>query len=303
MDELKFKEAYASLAKDKSQREALASLFIEYINPNHLSSNIMSLFLNTRQLKAGDAIVKKVRRGINVRQLIPGSIHLSNEITVTDRINYVLDGADVKVNYNLWELESGELGSIADIKAEMQAKLTDYYVNKVFTALTNIWTASNTPNNFTNVGGQVTATALKNAMDFINQRVGKVKAVVGTRKALTPITNFGTGWDIGTGTNTWGIDQALTEVYQTGWLGRYYGAPIVALDQIYDNLVDFQPMLPEDKILVIGENVGEFITFGDVKEKAYDDPRPTPPEFILEIYQRYGLIVDNAQGLAVLKVA
>lgn len=56
MEEIKFKEAYASLAKDPSKRQALASLIVEYINPLHLTSDIVSLFLNTRNLNPGDAL-------------------------------------------------------------------------------------------------------------------------------------------------------------------------------------------------------------------------------------------------------
>lgn len=199
-------------------------------------------------------------------------------------------------------MESGEIGSLAEMRAEMQAKLTDFYVNKAFTALTTVWTASNTPSNYTSVGGSLTATSLKNAIDRINQTVGRVRAVVGTRKALTPVTTFGAGWDVTTaaGTTQQANYPALNEIWQTGWLGRYYGAPIVALDQIYDNAVDYQPMLPEDKVLVIGDNVGEFITYGAVREKAYDDMEPTPPYFYLEIYQKFGMMVDNAQGLYVI---
>lgn len=300
-----FKEAYSALAKDKSQRDAFSELLIEYIAPNHLTTNLISLFLNSRSLKLGDALVYKVRRGMEVRKLIPGSVHLASELAVSDRINYVLEGADVKVNYNLWELEMGEIGSLGEIQSEMRAKLSDYYVNRVFTALSTVWNASNTPNNYTNVGGSLTATALKNAIDNINQRVGRVRAVVGTRKALTPITTFGAGWDVTTtaGTTQQANYPALNEIWQSGWLGRYYGAPIVALDQIYDNPIDYNPLLPEDKVLVIGENVGDFILYGDVKSKNYDDMAPTPPQYMLEIYQQFGMIVSNAQGIHVLKVS
>ena len=177
----------------------------------------------------------------------------------------------------------------------MQAKLTDYYVNKAFTALTSIWTSANTGTNYTNVGGPLTATALKNSIDTINQTVGRVKAVVGTRKALTPITTFGAGWNIGsTSPNTaFPVNTALEEIYRTGWLGMYYGAPIVALDQMYDNAVDYQPMLPNNKVLVIGDNVGEFITYGPVREKAWDNMAPTPPEFVQEIStgENYFLVI------------
>jgi len=92
---VEFKKAYASLAGDKAQRDALASLIIEYIDPNHITENIVGLFLDTRAMKPGDAMLKKVRRGVEVRTLVPGSIHLASEITVNDRYNYMLDGSHV----------------------------------------------------------------------------------------------------------------------------------------------------------------------------------------------------------------
>jgi hypothetical protein len=300
-----FKEAYAAAAKDKTQREALSELIVNWMQPNHLSSNIVSLFLNTRTLKVGDALVYKVRRGIEVRKLVPGSIHLQSEVAVNDRINYTLEGAQVGVTYNLWELEQGEIGTVGELQAEMRAKLTDYYVNRVFTALSTVWSTVNTPDNYTNIGGPLTPTALKNAIDNINTKVGRVRAVVGTRKALTPITTFGAGWDVTTAAST--TQQAnypaLNEIWQTGWLGRYYGAPIVALDQIYDNPIDYKPLLPEDKVIVIGENVGDFIFYGDTKSQNYEDMRIIPPQYVLNIYQQFGMLITNAQGIHVLKLA
>jgi hypothetical protein len=56
MDELKFKEAVAELVKDKSRRTELAELIIEYIQPNHLTVDMVGLLMNTRTLKPGDAL-------------------------------------------------------------------------------------------------------------------------------------------------------------------------------------------------------------------------------------------------------
>jgi hypothetical protein len=293
MDEKKFKEAVASLLKE-GRREALAQLIIEYVQPQHLTNDFVSLLLGSRSLNVGDVLVKKVRKGIKVRTLVPGAMHLASELTVSDRINYVLDGADVKVTYNEWELASGELGSVEEIRAEMSAKLRDYYLGKVFTALSTIWNSTNTPNNYTAVGGPLTATALENAIDQINETTSGVKAVVGTRAALAPITKFGAFWSDGSN---------IREIMQTGFLGRYYGARIIALDQIYDNPMDYNALLPTDKILVVGEGVGEFITYGDVKSKEWSDMRPTPPQWYLEIYQQFGMIIDRADGIFVLDVA
>ena len=296
----KLQEAYASLIKE-GKRDAVAQLIVEYVQPSHIATDFVGMLLNSRNLNPGDSLVKKVRKGIKVHTLVPGAIHMANEITVSDRINYVLDGADVKVMFNEWEMESGELGTVESIRSEMLAKLRDFYMNKVFTALTTVWTAVNTPNNFTNVGAPITATALKNAIDRINQTTGGVKAVVGTRAALTPITTFGAGWTDGTAVSQV-VPENIREIMATGWLGKYYGAPIIALQQQYDNPEDYNALLPNDKILVIGNNVGDFITYSDVKTKQWSDMEPTPPQWYLEIYQQFGLIIDHAEGIYVLKV-
>jgi len=300
-EELKVKEAIAELMKDKNQRDALAEMIVEYVQPNHITTDFVSMLLNARSLKPGDSLVKRLRKGINVRTLVPGTIPLASEITVSERVNYVLDGSVVKVTLNEWELENGEIGTVDDIRREMLAKLKDTFQNKVFTALSTVWTAVNTPLNYINAGGAVTATILEDAIDSINQTTTGVKAVVGTRAAMTPITKFAAFWnDHGTSPAVFPIDSQMNEVLQRGMLGRYYGAPLITLDQVYDNPEDYQKLLPEDKILVIGENVGEFITYGDVKGSQYDDPRMIPPQLFIQLYQQYGLMVWNAMGIYVI---
>jgi hypothetical protein len=297
-DEKQVQEAIASMVKDKSQRDALASLIVEYVQPNHLTGQIVGNLLNTRALKPGDSLVKKVRKGIKVRTLVPGAVHLASEVTVSERINYVLDGADVKVTYNEWEMESGEIGTIAEIKAEMAAKLKDYYFNKIFTALGTVWGSSNTPLNYTSVGDVIDADSLEAAITRINQTTPGAKAIVGARSVVTPITKFAAFWTDGT---TVGTSQTkIDEILNSGKVGNYLGVPIIAVDQVYDNPEDYQALIPETFILVIGENVGEFITYGDVKNKQWSDMNPTPPQWLLELYQQFGMIIDNAQGIYML---
>jgi len=297
-DEKKVQEAIAQIIQDKSKRDALASIIVEYVQPNHLTGQIVGTLLNTRSLKPGDSLVKKVRKGIRVRTLVPGSIHLAQEITVSERMNYVLDGADVKVTYNEWEMDSGEIGTVDSIKTEMAAKLKDFYFNKIFSALTTVWTAANTPSNYTSVGGTLTAAALETAINRINNTTTGAKAIVGIRALVTPITKFGAWWSDGTRYAT--SDNIIDKIMATGQLGQYYGVPIIAVDQIYNNPEDYQTMLPTSKVLILGENVGEFITYGEVKQKQWSDMNPTPPQWMLEIYQQYGMIIDNAQGIYLL---
>jgi hypothetical protein len=69
MDELKLKEAYASLVK-AGDNQAIAQLMVEYIEPEHIATDFISMLLNTRSLNAGDSIVKKIRKGIKVHTLV-----------------------------------------------------------------------------------------------------------------------------------------------------------------------------------------------------------------------------------------
>ena len=96
--EAKAREAFASLYK--TNKEALAELIVEYFDPNHITVDYIGMLLNTRVLKPGDQLVKKVRKGWTVRTLYPGSIHLASEITSEDRANYHLSGVDIKVHIN-----------------------------------------------------------------------------------------------------------------------------------------------------------------------------------------------------------
>lgn len=280
-------------------RQALAELIVEYIDPTHLTGDIMNQIMETRSLNVGDLLIKKVRKGIRVYTLVPGSVHPASELTVTDRANYVLTGNHVRVTINDWELASGEVGSVEKIRGEMQSTLRDSHFNRVFNALSSIWTVGNTPNNYVNVGGPVTASALEDAIDQVNEFGGGVRAVLGARSVMTPISKFGAFWDDG-GSTIAPVDSQLEEVMKNGRLGRYYGANLVMFDQIYDNPEDYNPLLPADKILVIGNSIGDFITYGSPIYEQWLNPEVTPSQWNLKLYQQIGMIVDNAQGLYVI---
>ena len=301
MEKNKYNEAIASLMSDKTKRTELAELLVEFIDPGHITTDFVGMLLNSRALKEGDALVKKVRKGINVRTLVPGTVHLADEFTIVERLHYSLDGADIKVTASEWELDSGELGTIERIREEMLKTLKDYYQNKVFSALASVWSAGNTPSNYAAVATAVTASALETAIQQISQTIGGPIVVAGVRSVLNPITKFGAFWNDG-GSQWQGVDSQLEEVMARGMLGKYYGADIVVIDQDWDYPDTYNALVPTDKILVMGKNVGEFITYGDIKEKQYTDPKPTPPQWYFEIYQQFGMIIDKAEGIYVIEI-
>ena len=303
MDEIRFKDAYAQVAK--TDKRALAELIVEYIDPKHITQDIVGMFLNTRSLNPGDALVKKVRRGIEVRQLVPGQNTLASQITVKEVVNYNLDTAVAEVSHNEWEVESGEIGTVDEIRREMMAKLSDFYSVKVMNALYTLATINDTTN-FWYVTGPVNRATIEDAIDSIADIAGSVKNVVGRRTALAPITKFA-GYRVGVGaTEAAGspvaVPSALEEIRRTGWFGIYYGANFISLEQVYDNPFDRNPLIKDNLIVVIGDNCGEFITYGDTREDQWTDMSTAPPTWHVRLYQQFGMLFDNMENVGIIRV-
>jgi hypothetical protein len=300
MDEKKFKEALAEVAK--TDKRATAELVVEYIEPKHITQDIVGMFLNTRALNPGDALVKKVRRGIEVRQLVPGQDTLASQITVKESVHLNLDTAYAEVMHNEWEIESGEIGTLDEIRREMTAKLSDFYVVKVMNAFYVLATI-NDSTNFWYVSS-LTRSTLEDALDDIADVAGSVKAVVGRRPTLAPITKFA-GYRVGVGSAETGspvpVPSALEEIRRTGWFGVYYGANFIALEQVYDNQYDRNGLIKDNLIVVVGDNCGEFITYGDVRNDQWTDMNTLPPTWHLRIYQQFGLIFDRMENVGIIR--
>lgn len=298
-DELKEKAASLS----KNDKKAFAEFLVEYIQPQHITTDYIGLLLNTRNLQPGDILAKKIRKGLKVWTHIPGTIPMKGEITISERANYIMDMAQISATANVWELESGELGTVESIRSEMQAKLKDFYMGKVFTALTTVWTAGNTPDNYVDAGSAVTKTALDTMINTVIRKVGNVKAIAGVRDALLPITEFA-GWNV-LGTNSaYNMTISVSEeLSKTGWVGSYKGIPLTVIPRDINNPEDNQVLVPTNKVLVIGENAGEFVTFGNTLVQEYTDPRLVPAQWNLTIAEQFGFLVDHAEALGVIKIA
>lgn len=247
-----------------------------------------------------------MRRGIEVRQLVPGQTSLASQLTVKEVVNYNLDGAYAEVSQNEWEIESGELGTVDTIRREMMAKLSDFYVTKVLNAMYTLATV-NDSNNFYYVTGPITRTIVEDAIDYIADTAGAVRAIVGRRTALAPITKFAgyrlpTATEMASPTAAIPVPSALEEIRRTGWFGVYYGANFIALEQVYDNPYDRTPLIKDNMVVVVGDNCGEFITYGDVREDQWTDQSTVPPTWHIRIYQQFGLLFDRVENVAIIRL-
>lgn len=310
------KAATAGVAPNK--RSAFADLIMTVIEPNHLSLDLFSAFMPTRQFNAGDRIGKRVRRGrYPVRTMVPGSKHLHDVLSFVESQAYMFDRLIAGTSHNLWEIQSGEVGTVDQFRSELRADIFDELVSRVFSLLSTVWNSTDTPNNYVDASSTgITQTALDTVIETLLAYTGNVRAIVGSRAALLPVYNFAQFREFElSGTNTdavgFAVDTAFNEFTNSRRVTRYAGIPLVEIPQVYRNRLPAgatgglrdatQRMIPTDKVLVIGDQAGEIALMGGTEYQDYTDPTTQPPNYVLHAWQAYGMIVDDVEAIAVIK--
>jgi hypothetical protein len=312
MNKAEIMKALASAAKEVGAtpgvRSAFAQVITESIEPNHLSFDILSSFMPTRTLNPGDQLSRRVRKGVPVRTFVPGTNHLADQIAVRDVMVHAIDQIVAKVRYSLWEIQRGELGTMDTFRQDMQNAMIDEIVGRAFTLLSTVWTSFNGGSNYTNATSTgLTKANLTDAMEVVLRRAGSIKAVVGARAALLPLYE-----DMGIVTHTIsstttviGLQNILEQWTRSGRISEFKGAPLVELPQIYKRDLNGYDtaLIPEDKVIVVGDNAGEFVLYGGVESWEHVDTSIEPPDYSLAMMRGFGIIVDRPENIAVIKVA
>ena len=306
--------------KDKA---AYAEVITEYVDPVYLTLDLASTFMNTKEMKFGEMLQRQFKGKYHVQQIVPGQHTLSEQITVRNAaLSYNLDILSAKAGYNVLELEHGGPAYTPEtIRSDVQKALAEKILLRSWNALANIWKTANataltisgsTTSNFLDASGPLTSTVLDAAIDHVNFWTPGVKAIVGTEAALAPLSTFGQ-YRLISGVNTDSYvainGQPAGTFNNVSPFGNNFGVEnyrgvsnIVRIKQIFDETeYPKRPLLPNNYVLVIGENIGQFITYGGPQYKEYIDNAPTPPYWTYETYVQFGMMIDNALG--VVKIA
>jgi hypothetical protein len=246
-----------------------------------------------------------------------GSKHLTDVLSYQEYYTMMFDRLIAGTSHNVWEIQSGEVGTLEQFRTELKADLFDEIVSRVFSLLTTAWTASATPSNFVDASGTgVTQTALDAMIETILNYSGEVRAIMGTRAALLPIYRFaqykefvltGTGTDRGFATT-----DAFREFTGSNRVSSYLGIPLIEMPQVYRNRLDAnanslswrgvaQRMIPTDKVLVIGGQPGQVVLMDGFEYQDYTDPTTQPANYVLHGWQSYGLVLDDVQQIGVIR--
>lgn len=309
MNEIELKRAVAEAAKSVESgngRSALAEIIVKSLNPNYLTLDIFSGFLPVRRYNPGDNIMMRVRKGrYPVRTFVPGTSHLADMTYDKDKQAFLFDQLIAGTKANLWELQSGDLGTVAEMRANMQASVEEAIVSRVFNLMTTVWNSTDTPSNYTDAtSAGVTRTVLDNAIEELLERAPSVKAIFGTRRALNPLYDFATSVPVNVQTGGTAIPTPqFNEYFTRNLITTYKGIPVVEVRQQFSNdLPNIRnPQIRTDMIVLIGEDAGSIGLMGGFETQDYTDYRVQPAEYILHGWQQYGLILDAIDRIHVIE--
>lgn len=310
-------EKASTAGKAANLRSAYADVIMSIVEPNHLTLDLFSAFMPTVTMKPGDRPGKTVRRGrYPVRTMVPGAKHLTDVTDFVEQMTYMFDRLIAGTSHSLWEIQNGEVGTVEQMRTDLRADIFDELVSRVFSLLTTVWTSSATPNNYVDASGTgVTATALDTVIETVLDHAGQVRSIVGSRRALLPLYTFAQFREfVLTGSVTdrgFGVTEAFNEFTNTNKVTTYKGIPVIELPQVYRNRFQAnqtgtlrsveQRMIPTDKILVIGNDVGKIALMGGTEYQDYTDPTTQPPNYVLHAWQAYGMLIEDVEGIAVIR--
>lgn len=315
-NEAEMKRALAEIKRTAGsvpgQRSAFAAVIEESVTPNRLTLDTLRYFFPVRSLNRGDSLVKRVRRiGFPIRTMVPHTTHLSDPMyPPRQTVNYALDSVIAKLRINRWELENAELGTLQDWTTEMRASLIEELVRRIYVYVGSVWDGTTSRSNYfdaTSTG--LTTTIMDNMVETVLARAGQVNAIVGTRAALLPLYAAGGIVEVtpAVSTNTNGVialNDIIMEWRQTGRLSTYRGIPIVELPTVWRhtyNEYDRQ-LVDHSRVLIVGANAGEAITYGAEENQESWDYTTEPADYILALWQEYGLVIDMVENIGVVKV-
>lgn len=308
--------AVAELAKNAGKsadrRSEFAEMIVESIEPNRLTLDFFNMFMPTRALKVGDSLHKTVKnRGFPVYTFVPGTTHLASvPVPPREIMTYMLDSIITKVRQNSWELQRGEIATVEKLRSDMSDSLVDEMVSRIFNLISSVWTGSTSRTNYHDASsGGIDATILTNMMETVLYYSGGVKAIVGTRRSLLPVYEMA-GFTERTGTGATAatvvpVDSIVEEWRRTGRVASFRGAPLIELPQVWKKEAgNYETRLvPEDRILVIGENAGEIILYGETEFQDHTDFSTEPADYVMAMWRSFGMIVDRPENIGYIKVA
>jgi hypothetical protein len=163
--------------------------------------------------------------------------------------------------YELAQLEAGRYGTVQDqVKAAREAILGATNA-RVYNTLSGA--IATTDKNYAASVANLTKAAIDKAINWVEDQTGGAAAIVGRRNLLYNMLDFNTN----SSSTEVGIfdDATKNTIMKTGKVPVYRGVPVIGLNQWRDAFG--QLTIPQDTVLVIGQDIGKYVVTQDLRSK------------------------------------
>ena len=290
------KEKWAAFAEEmktaidsKEGRIAVANKITKYISDSIEQSDLASLILPKEFVPVGTTPEYTIRGKLKAYWHEPGSY--APRTRMTQKVFTVPTWmVSAHPEYEISQLEAGRYGTVQDqVKAAKEA--IQGAVNARVWSTVSGAISSGDGNYFTSAA-EFSRTALDNAINYVEDQYGSVKAIVGRKNLLFNMVN----WNVDTSAGDIGLfsDEMKGKALNSKMLPSYRGIPIVGLPQWRDGFGKLT--IPQNEVLVVGQDIGKYVVNQELRSKEainVDDLI-----WHIHLYQKVGVAVFFAERCA-----
>jgi len=269
-------------------RHAVAEKIVKYISDSIEQRDLASMMLPKETIPVGTTAEYAIPSGLKAYWHEPGSY--APRSAMTQKVFTVPTWmVSSHPEYEISQLESGRYGTVQDqVKAAREAILGAINA-RVYNTISGAITSGDA-NYITSTSG-FTRTALNNALNYVEDQVGGVKAIVGRRNLLYSMLDFGTTGSADTGV----FSDRMKDVGLTAKnIPTYRGVPVIGLPPWRDEFGALT--IPQNEIMVIGEDVGRYVVSQELRSK--DDINIDTLIWHIHLYMKVGAAVFFSDRMA-----
>jgi hypothetical protein len=275
-------EKFASAMKEvdwdnAEQRKAVALKFLKFIKLDVQRDNMVSLFADVEQVPVGSTPQWIVRKGIKAYVHEPGTYAPRSHITqITNTI--ASEMISVHPEMEIEQLAAGRYGTVADIRNMVKEELLGRKYATIWNTVISSISASDTNYNTYAYGAsnQKKKDCLVSGLKWVNDIGNGAKAIVGRYSLLADITEFD-GY----------AETTKTQVDNSGYLGKFRGVPLIALNQYTDGYGIRR--IDADNVMIISNGTTKLAETQGLKVKEAIDINDLM--WHQHYYEKYGVAV------------
>jgi hypothetical protein len=257
---LQFAQEMRDALETEEGRHAVAEKIVKYVSDSVEQRDLAALLLPKEVIPVGTTAEYALPGKLKVYWHEPGSYAPRTQMAqkVFTVPSWMLSAHP---EYELAQLEAGRYGTVQDqVKAAREAILGATNA-RVYNTLSGA--IATTDKNYAASVANLTKAAIDRAINWVEDQTGGAAAIVGRRNLLYNMLDFNTN----SSSTEVGIfdDATKNTIMKTGKVPVYRGVPVIGLNQWRDAFG--QLTIPQDTVLVIGQDIGKYVVTQDLRSK------------------------------------